>query len=181
LPVGVNVLPNDYKAAFAIAKECNAAFVQLDVFTDKVKTDYSYSDAKPFDVSVDLNDFKKCRKKYGMDIPLFITVQPKHYKMLEAKSLKKSVKEAIANGADVIVVTGKVTGKAPTVNKVKTVKQAAGKFPVFIGSGLTPTNANKILKFADGAIVGTYLKTKDNIDSKKVEELMKVVHYSKEF
>jgi predicted TIM-barrel enzyme len=38
VPVGLNVLPNDHRAALSIARACGAAFVQLDVFVDPVRS-----------------------------------------------------------------------------------------------------------------------------------------------
>ena len=43
LPVGINVLPNDYKSAFSIAKAEGLQFVQLDVFVDKVNLEVIFS------------------------------------------------------------------------------------------------------------------------------------------
>ena len=183
LPVGINVLPNDYKVAFAIAKACGTKFVQLDVFVDKVKTDYSYSNAKPFEIKVNLKEFKEYRKKMDAEkILLFATIQPKHYKMLEKKSIQQSAKEAIKNGAEVIVVTGEVTGKAPVPKKVKMVKKAVGdKVPIFVGSGLNTENAEQLLKFANGAIVGTSFKDKnfEKVILTKVKKLVNLVKFSK--
>jgi len=177
IPVGVNVLPNDFKAAFSIAKACGAKFVQIDVFVDKVKTDYSYSDARSFEVKVDLKEFKKYRKQIDAEnILLLAGVQPKHYKMLEKKPIKQSAREVEMNAADVIVITGDATGEAPLIKEIKLVKKSAG-IPIFIGSGLTKQNAAALLKYADGAIVGTAFKDANfkKVIGGNVRDLMKTV------
>lgn len=179
IPVGINVLPNDFKAAFSIAKACGAKFIQLDVFVDKVKTDYTYSDAKPFEVKVDLNKFKEYRKKVGAEnILLLAGIHPKHYKMMEKKSIEQSAREAVMNSADAIVITGNKTGKAPSIKDVKLAKKAV-KIPIFIGSGLTKQNATALLKRADGAIVGTAFKDTDfqKVIGHNVKELMETVKF----
>ena len=41
IPVGVNVLHNDYRAAFTLAKQLGLEFVQLDVYADKARTAFT--------------------------------------------------------------------------------------------------------------------------------------------
>jgi len=43
---------------------------------------------------------------------------------------------------------------------------------IVIGSGTTPQNIKELMKYADSAIVGTYLKTNNRVDVKKVREIM---------
>lgn len=177
LPVGVNVLPNDYRAAFQIAKSCNLKFIQLDVFVDKVKTNYSYSKAKPFEVILDLKYFNLCKEKCDEDIIILTTIHPKHYSMLENKTLIESAKEAIENGTDIVVVTGEVTGKAPVVDEIKVLREALNDFPIFIGSGLNKNNAQELLEYSDGAIVGTAFKDEnfDKVVESNVKEIMELL------
>ena len=78
-----------------------------------------------------------------------------------------------------MIVTGRMTGSEPDVDLVKRVKRVVGETPVIIGSGLTAENAEKLLKYADGAIVGTYFKvkgiTQNPVDPERVRKLMEVV------
>ena len=55
---------------------------------------------------------------------------------------------------DGVVVTGAMTGAQPDLEELKRVKQAA-QGPVFIGSGMTPTNISDYFPYADGFIVGS--------------------------
>ncbi len=159
VPVGVNVLPNDYRAAFALARTCELAFVQLDVLVDRVRTDYTYSDAPPFEVDVDLPDLAATRARLGAEpVPLWATVQPKHYALLEPCPLEDSVARAARAGAQAVVVTGPVTGTAPDVERLARARRAAGGAPLVVGSGLDARNAAALLEHVDGAIVGTALR-----------------------
>lgn len=162
-PVGVNVLPNDYRAALALVAAAGARFVEVDVLADAVRTDYSYSDAPPFEVRVDPDDLAAWRERLGArEVPLLAQVHPKHYELLApALSLEASARRAFELGADAVVVTGAATGAAPDPAEVARLKEAAGARPVLIGSGLTVDNAAALLAAADGAIVGTALKTPD--------------------
>lgn len=159
LPVGVNVLPNDYRAAFALARTCELAFVQLDVLVDAVRTDYSYSDAPPFDVRVDLADLAATRARLCADgVALWGTVQPKHYALLEPCPLEGSIARAAGAGAQAVVVTGPATGTAPDAARLARARRAAGDLPLVVGSGLDARNARALLEHVDGAIVGTALR-----------------------
>ena len=154
IPFGINVLWNDYKAALSIAKVCGGKFVRIPVFVDSVETNYGKIFANPKEVLA-------LRKKIGAEnVALFTDIHVKHAKMLEQKSISESAKEAIKNGSDAIIITGKWTGDAPNISDLKEAREAVGKdFPILIGSGATKNNIGTLLKYADGVIVGTALKT----------------------
>lgn len=163
IPVGINVLPNDYRASFYIAEQCNLSFMQIDVLSDDVKTDYSYSDALPFEIKVDINDFQETRKKYHCEqVQVLASVYPKHYLVVNQDwSLEKSVQRAMAAGVNALVVTGNITGSQPDMKKVKVIKKISSNLPIYIGSGLTKDNFKEYFELVDGAIIGTAFKTPD--------------------
>lgn len=183
IPFGINVLNNDYKVAFSVAKAVRASFVELDVFVDDVESDFENNIKamkNPFQIFPNpkrITDFAKSIK--ASDIPLFVFVQPKHYKMLDKeKTIQASVKEAIKNGASAVLVT-KHTGFAPTVNLIEKAKSVSENIPVGIGSGFSAENASEFLKIVDFAVVGTSVKvdniTENPVDLNKVNTLMGVV------
>lgn len=183
IPFGINVLNNDYKLAFSVAKSVGASFVELDVFVDKVKSDFKNNTeaiANPFIIDPKPKEIWDYAKSIGAEtIPLFVFVQPKHYIMLEKdKTIEESTKQAITNGASVVLVT-KATGFAPTIDLIERVKKAAKDTPVGIGSGFNAENAKDFLKIVDFAIVGTSVKVDDitdyPVDVNKVINLMNEV------
>lgn len=175
LPLGVNVLPNDYRSAFALAP-CGVSFVWLDVFVDRVRTDYAYSPVPAFEVAVDLEDLQAWRARLAPEAALLASVHPKHYALLDpTDTLEASTQRALAAGADAIVVTGAATGSAPDASRVERVRAAAGpEACVIVGSGVDPQNAARLLASADAAIVGSSLKTSlsEPIDPARVRELI---------
>jgi membrane complex biogenesis BtpA family protein len=184
VPFGVNVLNNDYKVAFSVAKLTGASFVDLDVFVDKVKSDFQNNKSaiyKPFIISPKPKKIWDYARSIGAeDIPLFVFVQPKHYIMLEGdKTIEESTKQAVESGASAVLVT-KATGFAPTLDLIKRTKKAAASIPVGIGSGFSAKNAKDILPFVDFAVVGTSIRmggvTSNPIDPVRVCSLMKVVN-----
>lgn len=162
VPVGVNVLPCDARAALAIAVSCGLEFLQLDVFVNRVRTDYSYSKVPPFEFEPDLAAFARWRREFGAEgVGVLATVHPKHYLTLDGSSLAQSTRRAIEHGADAVVVTGSATGSAPDRARVEAVCAAAGSVPVVVGSGVDLENAPLLLPPARAAIVGSSLKTPD--------------------
>lgn len=181
VPFGINVLNNDYKTALSIAALTKANFIQLDVFTDHVKSNFVYSpiaSKNPFEIKVNTNDIHKHAKKIGLEkLPILAFIQPKHYLLLEkGKTIEESARQAITAGASGLIIT-KATGEAPTIDLLKRVKSVSKNIPVGIGSGFDIENAERFLKEADFAIVGTSIKidgkTDNSVDGKKVKLLMK--------
>ncbi len=152
LPIGVSVLWNDYKAAFSIAKVMGASFIRVPVFVDSVRTKFGTVIANPKDVI-------GYRRRIGArDIMIFADIQVKHAQPLRKRSISESAKEAQAHGADAIIVTGRWTGNAPEIGKLKEAKESV-RIPVIVGSGFDASNAKELLQYSDSAIVSTSLKT----------------------
>ena len=90
--------------------------------------------------------------------------------------IKDSIEEAIEEHADVLVVTGMVTGQNPTLEQVKTFKSYSKNTPVILGSGINKDNVKDFFQVADGAIVGSSFKYNgdvfDQIDPVKVKAFM---------
>ena len=170
IPIGVNVLRNDWAASFLIAKKTGCKFIRLDNFVDKVKMAGKIVEENPAQIA-------KFREKIDAQNILFLTdVHVKHAELLESKSITESVKQAIQFGADGVIITGRKTGEAPNTGDLKEAKLASEYIPVLIGSGLNHNNYNELLHQSDGAIVGTALKTGQYVDLQKVRNIVKLRH-----
>lgn len=169
IPVGVNVLPNDYWQAFNIALQARCRFIQLDHVTGE------FEDCE----SVDPDDFLWTRGCYR-DIAVFGGIHPKYYELYEPTcSLAECAKKAMPL-AEGVVVTGQVTGDAATLDDLRIARDVLSAHPLIVGSGLTPENAREQLAIADGAIVGTTFKDSgvqpgSRINVQKVQALMEEV------
>lgn len=183
LPVGVNVLWNDFKAGLFIAKEIGGKFIRIPVFVDKIKTDYGIITGNPKDVLKHQKEIK------AENIALFTDIQVKHAKLLNKRTIEKAAIEAIKSGSDCLIISGKWTGQAPDLKELAAVRKTVGKFPILVGSGANKRNINELLKYADGVIVSTFLKKgkvkkgevnvktwKQRIGKKKVKELIEAVN-----
>lgn len=153
VPVGLEVLLNDWGASLAIAKVVGAGFVRLDFFVDRVRIQAGVVDPEPEAVIA----FRKGIA--AENVALLTDIQVKHSELLETgKRLSTSARQAITHGSDALIVSGTVTGDRPATEDLREVREAAPDFPVLVGSGMTPENVNELFRYADGAIVGTALK-----------------------
>ncbi|OHA16283.1 MAG: hypothetical protein A3G52_04535 [Candidatus Taylorbacteria bacterium RIFCSPLOWO2_12_FULL_43_20] len=179
LSLGVDVLWNDYKTAFALAKTYDLQFIRVPVFVDTVK---------PYCGKI-VGDAKKVletRKMLGAEsVAIFADIHVKHAKLLSKDSLSVSAKKAVKAGADAVIVTGTWTGKKPSEEDLIIVRKAIGNHSIMVGSGADKDNISDLFKIADGVIVSTSLKKggvkkgvrnvkshTQRLDVKKVKEFM---------
>ncbi len=166
--VGVEILLNDPEASLAVALSSGASFIRTDYFVDAMERP-EHGGA----LHIDPEALMAYRRSIGAEQVLILAdIQVKYARMRQERPLSRSAELARHHGADGVVVTGSVTGDPPDVATIRQAKSGAGEVPVLIGSGLTAANARELLQPADGAIVGTSLKTGDHIDANKVRELL---------
>ncbi|MEN9937749.1 MAG: phosphorybosylanthranilate isomerase [Chloroflexota bacterium] len=170
LPIGAQVLLNDWRASLAVAAASGARFVRLDFFVDRARIAAGTIEPEPAAVLA-------YRTAIGAEhVALLADIQVKYSTSLEpGKTLAYSAVQAADAGADAAIVTGDATGDAPTVADL--IEARAGGIPVLVGSGLTPANAAGLLAHADGAIVGTALRSGpgplDRVDVERVRRLVR--------
>jgi uncharacterized protein len=116
----------------------------------------------------------------AMDIKIFADVHVKHgsHFIISDRPFEEQVADVEFFDADAVIVSGARTGSETPLERVVRAKQATF-LPVLIGSGLNPENAEQLLKAADGAIVGSYMR-KDGkfwnpVEMERVKKLMAVV------
>ena len=156
IPVGIDAAFCDCKASLAIAKTLGCQFVRIPVFVDTVL----YSGGIIYPCAYDCMYY---RKQIGAeDVMILADVQVKHTHMLMKDiSIEQSAKDAVACGADGLIVTGTATGGETPLEMIRRVKEVVD-IPVLAGSGVNSRNIKEQMSVADGAIVGTALK-KDGI------------------
>lgn len=142
---GVNIL-GDYKLAFRMAREYGAKFVQIDSVCGHLppKQDKEYaeelaanSDGRTFDILGGL------RFKY----------QP----VLSGRSLEEDARLA-AMRCEAVVTTGSGTGEDSPTEKLIEFKRVLGATPLIVGAGVTADTVAEKLQYADGVIIGSWLK-----------------------
>ncbi len=151
LPLGVNVLRNDARAALSVAVASGAEFIRVNVHTGAMLTDQGLLQG---DAAATLRH----RRLLAADVRIFADVLVKHAVPLAELSLEQAAAEAVERGlADAVILTGKTTGDEADPIAVASVKEALADVPVLVGSGITPVNVRHFGR-ADGFIVGSAAK-----------------------
>ncbi len=152
VPVGVNVLRNDARAALGLCAATGARFLRVNVHSGAAVTDQGVIEG---DAAVTLRE----RARICPGAALLADVHVKHASPLGRESIGQAAQDTLVRGmADAVIVTGRATGHAPDPEQLAEVRAAIGDAPLFIGSGLNEVNARDLMRFANGAIVGSFFK-----------------------
>jgi membrane complex biogenesis BtpA family protein len=171
LPLGINVLRNDGRAALAVAQAVGGAFIRVNVLCGARVTDQGI-------ITGIAHQLLRDRAALGArQIQILADVDVKHSAPLAARSVEVEASELIyRGGAGAIIVSGAATGQPPGTAQLQAVKAAAGETPVLLGSGVTPENVAAFAPWVDGYIVGTAFKAEGRIgnpvDPERVKSFM---------
>ncbi|MCK5148378.1 BtpA/SgcQ family protein [bacterium] len=158
LPVGVNVLRNDALSALSIAAVTDAAFIRINVHTGVTATDQGI-------LTGSAAETLRARQALGSDVKILADVFVKHGRPMDQTDIAAAAKDCAYRGlADGIIITGIGTGTGIELADLEAVRIALPDYAVLGGSGLSEQTAWDILSVADGAIVGTSIKTGGRVD-----------------
>ncbi len=146
LPLGINVVHNGGLSLLAIALAAGADFMRVCMFTGK------------FDEGSAVELMRRRKDLHAEHIKIFADVDKKHSVRFPGIDLATHIEWTRFFGADALIVSGRMTGDAPSLDKVREAKQLAGDRPVLLGSGTDETNVAAFLSVADGVIVGSSVK-----------------------
>jgi membrane complex biogenesis BtpA family protein len=168
-PLGINVLRNDAMAAMGIAAICSAVMIRVNVHTGAVLADQGV-------IQGSARETLDYRTKLRADVRILADVNVKHAMPLAPFPIEEAAADAVERGlADALIVTGSRTGASADIDELRRAR-AAVDAPVLVGSGVTDATAAELLRVADGAIVGSWLKhggdVEKPVDRERVERLM---------
>ena len=167
VPVGVNVLRNDGRAALAAAVAAGCDFMRVNVLCGARVTDQGVIEGIAADLLRDRKTF------HAEQIQIWADVDVKHSAPLAARPLEEEVADTLHRGlADALIVSGGGTGLPTDPAKLARVKAAAGDAPVLVGSGATLDTLADLTPHADGLIVGTALQRDGRIDAGLVRAMV---------
>jgi membrane complex biogenesis BtpA family protein len=173
VPVGVNVIHNGWEAELAIAVAAGLDFMRICILTGARLWDTG--DLNP-GCAADL--LRRRRELDAEHLKLFADVDKKHSVPFPGLDLETHIEWTEFYRADALIVSGRMTGDAPPLDKVRRAKEAATR-PILMGSGTTAENIAGFLQFADGAIVGSSLKVdavaENPVDPVRVQRYMAAV------
>jgi uncharacterized protein len=173
VPVGINVVHNGGLVELAIAVAAGAAFIRVCILTGARLWDTGDLD---HGCAADL--LRRRKDLCAEQIKLFADVDKKHSLPFPGLDLETHIEWTEFYRADALIVSGRMTGDAPPLDKVKRARELATR-PVLMGSGTTAENIREFLAFADGAIVGSSLKlggvAENPVDVARVRRYMEMV------
>jgi hypothetical protein len=171
LPLGINLVHNGGVALLAVALAAGASFARVCMLTGA-----GVWEAGSWDEGCAADLLRRRKDLHAEHIKLFADVDKKHSVRFPGIDLATHIEWTRFSGADALIVSGKMTGDAPDLEKVRRAKALAGDRPVLIGSGATEENAAAFLSVADGLIVGTSVKhggvCENPVDPERVRRLV---------
>ena len=158
VPVGVNVLRNDARAALGICAAVGARFVRVNVHTGAAVTDQGLIEGRAAETLRE-------RARLCPEVAILADVHVKHATPLGRESIEEAAADLVQRGlVDGVIVSGTGTGRAPVAEDVQRLRPHVGCAALLLGSGVTDDNAAQLVGPADGAIVGTWLKRDGRVD-----------------
>ncbi|MHC5051410.1 MAG: BtpA/SgcQ family protein [Planctomycetota bacterium] len=153
LPLGINALRNDARAALGVAVAVGASFVRVNVHTGVMATDQGLIEGRAAETL-------RVRAALGAeDVSIVADAHVKHGRPLHAESLVDAARDLVLRGgADALVVSGVATGAPTDLADLSAVREALPDALLLAGSGVRRETVAEVLAYADAVIVGTALK-----------------------
>jgi len=174
VPFGVNFLWDPY-ATVAIAAATGASFAR-EIFTGVFASDMGLWAP---------NAAKALRLRRSLacpDLKLLFNVNAEFASSLDSRSIALRAKSAVFSSlADVIVVSGPITGQPVEMSNLVSVREALPDTPVLANTGVTIDNVDEVFRYADGCVIGTHFKLDGNtwnaVDGTRVKRFMEKLRH----
>lgn len=174
LPTGVNILANAPIPALAVAHASSAAFIRVNQWANAYVANEGL-----------LNGEAAAALRYrariaARDIAVFADSHVKHgaHAITADRSTEELTRDLEFFDADAVIATGQRTGDSVTDAELATISDAT-PLPVLVGSGVTTDNVARILRTAQGVIIGSALKRDgvwwNPVEPERVAAFMRVV------
>ncbi len=160
LPLGVNVLRNDARAAVGLCATTTASFLRVNVHCGAMVTDQGV-------IEGEARSTLTARSRLCPEATLLADVHVKHASPLGNESLVQAARDTRLRGlADGLILSGTETGTAGDPLHFERVREGLPDTPLFLGSGLDADNAGRFLPWIRGAIVASSLKEGGHRDAR---------------
>lgn len=174
VPFGVNVLW-DPVATLALAAATGAAFCR-EIFTGAFAGDFGLWVRSAGDA------FRYRKQLDAENVRLLFNINAEFAQQLAPRPIAEVAKSvAFSSSPDAILISGPITSQPANASALADVAAAVATtgIPVLVNTGFKASNAAELLQYADGAIVGSSLKTGgvtwNPVERARVDELMRVV------
>lgn len=174
VPVGINVVHNGGRVCLGIAIASGASFIRVCMLTGA-----GVWDTGEFDHGCARELLAARKAAQAENVKLFCDVDKKHSVRFPGIDLATHIEWTEFYLADALIISGRMTGDAPSVDKVRQARELAKGRPILMGSGMTEANVAEFFKYADGCIVGFGMKEEGHpekpVDIDKVKRFMTAV------
>ena len=174
VPTGINVIHNGGRVALSIALAAGATFIRVCILTGA-----RLWDTGELDHGCASRLLRHRKNLQAEHIKIFADVDKKHSVPFPGLDLETHIEWTDFYLADAFIVSGRMTGDAPSIEKVRRAKELSRNRPLLLGSGTSAENIGEFLRYADGAIVGTSVKTdgqaENPVDPQRLAAYIKVV------
>jgi membrane complex biogenesis BtpA family protein len=152
LPIGINVLRNDARAALSVAAATDAGFIRVNVHTGGMFTDQGWIEGRAAETL-------RLRERVAPAVGILADVFVKHAVPPQGLEIRDAARDAWFRGmADALIVSGPATGAPTDPDTLRAVVAAVPDAPVFVGSGVTPETVGRFRGLAAGVIVGSAIQ-----------------------
>jgi membrane complex biogenesis BtpA family protein len=153
LPVGIQILAGANIEAMAVAHAANLDFIRAEGYA------YAHIADEGFIQSSAANLLRYRRMIGATNVEVWADVKKKHsaHAITSDVSLGATAETVEFMGANAVIVTGNVTGEAPSISDVREAKSHCS-LPVVLGSGINERNIEEFYSEADGFIIGSAFK-----------------------
>ena len=150
LRLGINVLRNDARAALAIAAAVGAEFIRVNIHTGAAWTDQGLIQGDAYQTLL-------YRKRLAANVHIAADVLVKHASPAGDWTLLDAAKDTWRRGkAAALILTGSATGSGVDWESIRSLRKALPEAPLWIGSGMTPSQIPIAKELVNGVIVGTH-------------------------
>lgn len=154
VPVGVNVLRNDARAALGIAAATGASFIRVNVHTGTMFTDQGPLVGRAWETL-------RLRRALGLErCAILADVLVKHAVPPGGITLEDAALDLLhRGGADGLIVSGVATGRPTDPDAIGRLRAHLPEAAILVGSGTTPQSAPTLVAAgATGLIVGSWVQ-----------------------
>jgi uncharacterized protein len=174
LPSGIQVLAGANKQALGAALAAGADFIRAEGFVYAHVADEGFFNS-------DAGEILRFRKQIGAEgVSIFTDIKKKHssHSITDDTDITDTAKAAEFFLSDGVIITGSATGKEPSLEEIRQVKEAIN-IPILAGSGITIDNVREYNNYCDALIIGSYFKTdgkwQNPVEIKRVKEFVKKI------
>jgi membrane complex biogenesis BtpA family protein len=159
LPLGVNVLRNDARAALSLAAVFDLDFVRVNVHAGVAASDQGLLVGRA-------HETLRLRAALRCEAAILADLRVKHAHPLVESSLADEAHDLFDRaGADALLLTGPQTGRKPDLAELAEVRRALPRAPLLLASGVDPRLVATTRDSVAGWIVGTWAKVGGRVEA----------------